>query len=155
MATLNKDGTERRAPFTWLQAENLYLKGGAGKTGCAVLSEKLVEHSAPVDLLDSLIEDLSGEDHDCSDLVALREMFANRRSQGQRGRKPAQAGDTRAYTGQQITIDGEPGEVFLKIPVTVLGVVKHGKANVRFSDDQIVIERLPEGTPAPDADDDQ
>lgn len=155
MATLNKDGSERRAPFTWLQAENLYLKAGAGKSGCAALSDKLADHSAPVDLLDSLIEDLSGEDHDCTDLAALREMFANRRSQGQRGRKPAQAGETRAYTGQQITIDGEPGEVFLKVPVTVLGILKHGKANVRFGDDRIVIERMPENAETPDAGDDE
>lgn len=155
MASLNKDGSERRAPFTWLQAENLYLKAGGGKNGCAALSDKLADHSAPVDLLDSLIEDLSGEDHDCSDLLALREMFANRRNNGQRGRKPAQAGDVRPYTGQQITIDGEPGEVFLKIPVTVLGIVKHGKANVRFDNDRIVIERMPENVTDTEANDDE
>lgn len=69
-----------------------------------------------------------------SSLTALRgELFPA--STGQRGRRPAQVGDVRSYSVQEV---GNTG-AFLRLPVELLGLAKGDTAYVTFENGAIVV----------------
>lgn len=149
-----QDGTdttkERRKPYTWRQAGMDYLTYGIK----AVDQRLLAHHSDPVGLLTDLINDLEEREQNATELINLRAIFAARKNNGTKGRKPVSVGDTRDYKSQQTEMDGKLGEAFIKLPVALLGLSKGDMTRVFFESGVIKVIKRPENAlPVDDSDD--
>lgn len=120
----------RKNPVTHKDVTLMYMIQGIN-----AVEDLLVNHSKPVDVLERVIENLNGSEKDTGDLTALKNLFAAAQaSPGVRGRKPAQIGDSRVYTVQQVS----DGECFIRLPLATLRLKKGDKVNVMFKDKEIV-----------------
>ncbi len=71
-----------------------------------------------------------------------REQFGVGAERGARGVQPPVAGETRTYKAQQLSrTNGGAQNVFLRLPLDILGSKKGSKLRVRFEVDQIVVRR--------------
>lgn len=130
--------TARKAPVTHKDVTIAYFLEGIGKVG-----EMLAGHTNPVAVLDKCVEVLTAKGENTEELGLLRETFARGMEPGVRGRKPAKVGDKRLFSVQQITnAQGEKGDVFIRLPLSTLGVLKGQKVAARFMDGEIVLTLL-------------
>lgn len=122
---------DRKSPVTHKDLALAYMT-----KGIEAVDRAIVGHTDPIGVLDKVIGNLSDldPDRDLSDLQDRREMFADRLTPGVKGRKPARIGDTRAYLAQEVN-----GDVFMRLPLSTMGVEKGQKLNVSFRDGSIVV----------------
>jgi hypothetical protein len=112
--------------------------------GVDALDAKLAGHTNPVAVLDKVIETFKANGKDTADLDAKRELFANARGNGVKGRKAPKVGEVRTYSVQQI---GEDGDRFIRLPLECLeGVQKGGKVAVTFGADAISVALIATST---------
>lgn len=148
----------RKAPVTHKDLTNTYLMAamtGDAQSAADALDPLLVNHTDAVGVLDKVINSLSGvAGLDLSPLEAKRQIFADAAGNGVRGRRPPKLGDRKTYSvQQQEKEDGTMGDLFIRLPLGTLGVVKGEKVDVYFSADGIsVAKRAANATP--DASDD-
>ena len=82
---------------------------------------------------DKAVEMLSADTAKASALAALADE-CHPAGTGERGRPAARVGDTRAYRAQQV---GDDGDVFVRLPVGLLGARKGQSVAVTFLDGAI------------------
>lgn len=100
--------------------------------GVGALDSALAGHTNPVAVLDKVIETFKANGKDTVELEAKRDLFANARGNGVKGRKAPIIGEVRSYSVQRI---GDDGDLFIRLPLTTLsGVSKGAKVNVTFGD---------------------
>ncbi len=128
--------TARKAPVTHKDLTIAYVLSGMEAVG-----PMLADHTNPVAVLDKTLETLAHAGNDAADLRALRDVFAASSEPGQRGRKPVAVGEERKFKAQQITTDDGPGEVFIRLPLSALGVQKGDKVLAKFEADGVRIVR--------------
>lgn len=131
--------------------------------GVSALDSKLAGHTNPVAVLDKVIATFKAYGKDTADLVSKRDLFANAKGNGVKGRKAPILGETRGYRAQQIVKDGEPGDVFIRLPLGSLnGCAKGSIVNVTFAADRLIValasvaapvEGAPEASAESDSDD--
>ncbi len=134
MVSLNAGSpAARKSPVTHLKFTQVYLLNGVDAA-----SALLVDHTDPVKLIETSIDSIHevSPDRDLADLTALRDVFAASVEPGQRGRKPAQVGETRNFKAQQV---GDDGDVFLRLNLSTLGAVKGQLISAKFMDGQIKV----------------
>ena len=131
--TVNVTNVVRKAPVTHKDLSLAYMLNGLSAVGQA-----LKDHTDPVKVLNKTIENLSAGGQDVEELETLRDTFAASTSNGVRGRKAAKVGEVRPFSVQQITNDkGEAGDVFIRLPLSTLGVLKGAKVYASFTKDGI------------------
>lgn len=132
--TNTTNANARKKPVTHKDLAMLALMHGA-----SALSEELKTHSDPVGVLDKVIATFEKNGKDSADLHDLRDIFAEMRTPGVKGRKPVKAGDTRTYKAQQI---GDDGDLFIRLPVGLTGAVKGSDLSATFNDDGSILVRV-------------
>lgn len=117
----------RKARVTAQQVTMAYLLNGIG-----AVRAMLEGHSTPGATLDKCIEFLGENDssRDTTDLQALRDSLST--GGGGRGARSLMETGTKEYSVQQI---GEEGDVFIRLPVSCLGVQKGSKVRVTLAAD--------------------
>ena len=99
-------------------------------SGADALDSMLVGHTNPVAVLEKVIATFKAYGKDPADLVAKRDIFANAKGNGVKGRKAPLVGETRGYSVQRIK---EDGDLFIRLPLNSLpGCEKGAKVNVTF-----------------------
>ena len=129
MTVSNK--TDRKSPVTHKDLTILYLTQGAD-----ALDPMLVGHTDPVAVLDKVIASLGEMGQDTAALTEKRDIFASAVTVGVKGRKPAKIGEARSYRVQQL---GDDGDLFIRLPLSTLGVSKGDKVECSFQDGKIVV----------------
>ena len=102
--------------------------------GVDAVSRQLIDHTNPVKCLDDAMEKIREGDatRDLSDLEDLRERFAAGRTNGRRGASPLVVGGSKTYSTQQV---GEAGDLFIRLPVSLLVSAKGEGVEVIANDD--------------------
>ena len=117
-------------------------------SGIADVAHMLADHTSPVATLDKAISEIAERGaKDTSELEGLRDRFAAARGNGQRGRKAARPGETRDFSVQKV---GDDGDLFIRLPVSLLGVKKGNLVRVTFGADSLTVEHAPQGASAED-----
>ena len=126
-----KPANVRRTPVTHKDLTILYMMNGID-----AITSVLNESGDPVGSLDKIIATLTENEKDTTELVSLRDFYAQMRNLGQPGRAPVKIGDKRDYSVQQ---SGEEGDFFVRIPVNTLQVQRGNKLRAEFFTDRIVL----------------
>lgn len=104
--------------------------------GISALDGFLVDHTDPVGVLTKVKATLESNGKDTDEIDDAIELWTARKQPGQKGRKAVQIGESRSYSAQMI---GEDGDVFVRLPVSLLGAVKGNKVSAKFEDGKIVV----------------
>ena len=139
MTTINSTNSARKAPVTHKDLTMAYLMAGGGQKGVDAISPLLANHTDAVGVLEKVIGSLTANKQPASELIDLRDEFAAALTPGVKGRKPVTVGQSRSYSVQQI---GDDGDVFIRLPLSTLGVRKHDKIMATFTADGVQIKRL-------------
>ncbi len=84
--------------------------------------------------LSRAVETLQAEEHPCKD---LEEWCRGLGFWGGRGKKAPRKGQRRKYITQEVASKGP----FIRVPVSILGLVKGLPASISFDEDRIILER--------------
>lgn len=93
-------------------------------------------HEIAAATFDGAVELLSSQTETRAALEALREELIGSDEPGERGRPAAKFGESRTYKVQKV---GE-GDLFVRLPVGLLGAVKGGVVTVTFGRDGITVK---------------
>lgn len=120
--------SNRKARITWQNISMAYLMGGV-----PAVKPLLQDHSSPAATLDKVIEFLGENDsaRDTADLQSLRDSLSASNG-GTRGARPLASVGAKDYSVQQV---GENGDVFIRLPVSCLGVQKGQRVRVVLAAD--------------------
>ena len=140
MSNFNSNG--RKAPVTHKDLTMAYLMAGGGQKGVDAISPLLVNHTNVVDVLDKVIQSLTINGQSATELQDLSDEFSAAMTPGVKGRKPVTSGQTRNYSVQQI---GDDGDVFIRLPLSSLGLSKGERVSATFSADGVQVNRLTKG----------
>lgn len=118
----------RKARVTSQQITMAYLMGGV-----SAVRPLLQDHSRPAATLDKVIEFLGENDssRDTADLQDLRDSLSPASVSG-RGSRPLASVGAKDYSVQQAS---ENGDVFIRLPVSCLGVQKGQRVRVTLAAD--------------------
>jgi len=140
MANSNSNG--RKAPVTHKDLTMAYLMAGGGQKGVDAISPLLANHTNVVDVLDKVIQSLTINGQSATELQDLSDEFAAANTPGVKGRKPVTSGQTRNYSVQQI---GDDGDVFIRLPLSSLGLSKGERVSATFSANGVQVNRMSKG----------
>lgn len=126
--------TGRKLPVTHKDLTIAYMLEGLDAVGTMLAS-----HTNPVACLETAIETLQANGKDVSELSMLRDTFANAKVPGKRGRSAARIGDNRQFSVQQVGVGEEASDVFIRLPLSTLGVVKGQRVSCRFLEGEIIV----------------
>jgi len=103
--------------------------------GVEGVREKAEENDTARVTLEKSSAELQAIGQDVTQLNAMILEMYGEKGEG-RGRTPASIGEIRGYKVQQV----KDGEVFIKLPVSLLNVLKGNKVQVYFKDGHIVVK---------------
>ena len=131
MTTINATNDKRKTPVTHKDLALLALMQGVD-----ALDPLLASHTNPVDVLGKVRATFEKNGKDTTALDEKIAMWTEIKTPGVKGRKPVKIGDVRTYKAQQI---GDDGDLFIRLPVNLLGVSKGADLAVSFADGMISV----------------
>ena len=95
--------------------------------GSSAVQALLVDHTNPADVLSKAMQKIKAknEHQDITDLKDMRTAFLKAKGTGSRGAKALEVGASKVYSTQRV---GEQGDLFIRLPVSLL--VSHKGAQV-------------------------
>ena len=95
--------------------------------GSSAVQALLVDHTNPADVLSKAMQKIKAknEHQNVTDLQDMRSAFLKAKGSGSRGAKALEVGASKVYSTQRV---GEQGDLFIRLPVSLL--VSHKGAQV-------------------------
>lgn len=142
MTTMNAND-KRKTPVTHKDLALLALMQGVD-----ALDPLLASHTNPVDVLGKVRATFEKNGKDCTALDEKIALWTEIKTPGVKGRKPVKIGDSRSYKAQQI---GDDGDLFIRLPVNLLGVSKGQDLRVTFDNGVISVSVAADDQPVSEA----